>query len=1818
MPGSATGVPPRATSGSARSTGPLAGHGLAVLLGAGLALRLVIVLLLPGAGFGVDLDAFRFWAANLAQEGPFGFYDRGFFIDYTPGYLYVLWLLGSVGQLAGGLGDLVKIPAVLADVVLAWLVHRLVVELGGSRRAALLGAAIVLVNPITWFDSAVWGQVDAVGAIPLLLGLRELWRGRSERAAVLATVAAVVKPQLGILAILVGVVVLRRSLFGTPPGTIPSAPPGAADGPGIGAGPGGILGRWRAFEAGPHGPIRIVTSALAGFGTASLLSAPFGLSFVGLLGRVAEAAGGYPYLTVNAYNLWALVERGGLGLAANGAWLCDAVAGDSCPPGSAILVGPVWAVFVGTALLFVVLAAITALAAYRPDPRTLTIALAALAVVFFVVPTRVHERYLFPFFAVGAVLAAVSLRWRVAYAVLAVANGLNLYVVLTTLYSNPGVSDWLGIGSLIRSSTGVTAIAVAHTVAAAWVVAQLRPRARSRLAVELVRGRRAAAAGDRLLEAAQVPPVVGPAVDRAVDRAPAAVSPTPTTALTAGGGQPMTPPGSPAPGSRPGDRLPEVGAPAGSDDEPAERSGLLGFLRRRLAARSLRPDRSRLLHGEGPGRLDRLDLWLLAVLVVAALVLRLWRLEEPYEMHFDEVYHARTATEFLQVWRYGLDHSIYEWTHPHLAKYAMALGIVVAGDDRVTATSDLGVPVRSAAIEPRWDDPSLPGARAGDRLYTATGAEVVADDLANRQRLGAIPVPGAAAVAVDPAGHRLFVGTDAGEVFVVDTAATFDALRAGLAVDLASAAAPFAALGAPVEELLATDDGTAVVARLPGGVVVSLDGATGAELGRTTVQGATDLAPAGTVDVVFARPLDVPDPAAEATTLAGLVGADVELLRHRLTSTAEGLVPLAPIRDGSIRDAVQAAIDDGRLLGLTIETRPQVAVAGTSGLTILAALGADVRTTVALESPASGLALVSGLDTPKLYVATGSDLAVITVGEGPSDTPRYESRIPMPAPVTSVRFDPSSRMVHVLGDAPDGAGRTIYVVEPHANAVYADARLPFDPAAWVVDAAPRYPAADRQAILALAADGRLALVDAGSHAFAWRLPGVLAGVLTAALLYILARLLFARRTVAVSLGVLVLADGMLFVQSRIGMNDVYVGLFIVAAVTLFAALWLGVWRRAIAFWIGMPVVGLLLGLALASKWVGAYAIGGLGILVLARSALGRVVLLGALVVLTAVLGYLGLSVPAGATSGGNLTFLLVMIAITLAATAAAVLHPVAWSEEEVRLAVGAPAVAGIAVFLGGLALGRPMEPVALGPLALAPAGVAFALLVVSGLVWGTFVVAGRVGFGPFAGPPSPDDPRAVLPPPAPAPEGWLRPGTSLGLPVLWIGLSLIGIPLGVYVASYLPWAMLDGNQIVPGWPPGHTGQTLLELTRAMYDYHNNLRATHAASSPWWAWPFDLKPVWFYEGSFAANTAAAIYDHGNLASWWLAVPAVGFATWQAFARRSLGLALVVVLFLSLWIPWARIDRATFQYHWYTILPFALLALAYFLAELRHGPSRRTWLLARAAAALAILAPGLLWLLKAPLCWFVGVERVYANSPACVGNPGELVVTAQVAGLVVVIGLALVLLLWQLLRLEVPGPDGRPEPVRRLLVLAATAAAALVGLLAVNAVLGETVLLAIRGFQSEILALLLCVPLGLGAWVVLGARDPRRFVVGALVVIVVVFVVVYPNVAALPLPAAVHNAYQGIVPTYIWAFQFPVNTDPAGAPPPLFAPEPAILAGALGLTCLVVGYSAWVWRAALAGEAAGAASGEAVAEAVAERVAQPRSSERGGPAEGRGDR
>jgi hypothetical protein len=1786
-----------------------AASAILILLALGFALRLIIAYLLPGSGFANDLASFRGWANDLFTNGLHGFYSRPGFHDYTPGYLYYLWVLGALAQAFPSF-DLVKLPAMLSDLAIGWLIWSMVLELGGGRRAALLGAALYLFVPITWFDSVVWGQVDSVGIVFLLLSVRALWRDRPELASVLAVVAAIIKPQLGIIIFVAAAVLLRRYLVD--PLTQPATEAASADD----AGPddaraGGTSERLPNRLAGRRGPLRLATSAAAGLATALGLSWPFGLDLPGLIDQVFKTAGGYPYITVNAYNPWALVERAGTGLAASGQWLCDAVTGTAantpCPPGSQLQIAGLPALVVGGFLMALVLAGIVVAIMWRPEREMILVGLAVLALALFVVPTRVHERYLFPFFAVGAILAAISWRWRVAFGILALANFLNLYGVLTTpYYENPQISDWLGIGDFVRSRVGVTGVALLHAAGFVWAALQLRAGAARTLSTELAVTGAGPPVARADLGARPRLPTRDPRVPMAHAQIVAAGSVVP--AIPAGGATlawAAPPPRSSgqAPVSR-------------SEDEGVSQPGLMAPVTRRLDPTPIRADRSHSLRGESGGRLDRLDVWILVVLTVATLGLRTWRLAEPYSMHFDEVYHARTATEFLQDWRYGEPHTIYEFTHPHLAKYVMAAGIVAWGDDRVTATSDLGVPVHDAAIEPRWDEPTMPDHRAGDRLYVATGTDVRAYDLRSRELLVSLPVPDVAAVAVDPDGHRLFAASDAGRVFELDTI-SLDTLRLGGDARAVDPPAAFGSFEAPVRRLFATPDGAYLLAIGANDDVISMDAASGQIVGTVSLEGAADISPAGSAEGLVADADSLTDPIAEAKTLAELVGGDQQELERRLTS-GQGRIVVSGTVDEATRPLVEAAIGDGRLAGFSFESLPSIAVADTQGVSFLSPADLTLTDEVPIAGGATGLALTSNLDAPRLYVAAGRVVTVIKLagGENSGTAPTVETTLPMPGSVSRVTFDAASVMVHVLGTSPDGSTSTIYVIEPHAQAVYADARLPFAPIAWTTNVDTQLPSADREEILAFDTDGSVASVNVGQHAFSWRMPGVIAGALTAALLYLLARIPFRRRMVGVLVAALSLVDGMLFVQSRIAMNDAYVGMFILAGYVLFAGLWTGLWQRRWAFWAGMPAIGLLMGLALASKWVAAYSIAAMAVLILVRSALGRIVVILGLIAVTVVLGYQGLTTAAPvtgtvATASENILFVMIMIALTLVATAITVFHPIAWSLEEVRFAVAAPAAAGVAIGLLVIPLAGRQSRVALGPLAATPStaaiSVAVLLLLLAGGVAVAFSVAGRRGIGPLAPPLEPDDPARLAEPPAPAPTGWLRPGWAYGLPVVWMAGSLLLLPVIVYVISYIPWALNSGGpagspQIFPvgtpifgNWPPGHTGQTLVDLTRSMYDYHNNLRATHAAASPWWAWPFDLKPVWFYQGSFSGGTSAAIYDAGNLVIWWLGVPAMAFAAWQAFKRRSLALALVTTAFAFQWLSWARIDRATFQYHYYTSVPFIILALSYLLAELWHGASRRTWLLARVSAAVAIMGPGLLWLFKTPLCAFVGVERAYKDSPACVGNPGDFVLTAQL-GLVILMGvLAAVSFAYEFSHLDDRslfvtsfGRGSTLGEIGRRVRFPLTGLILIAGILGQLAVPSDQVLISIRGFATTPLALVAVVILGFLASFALTARDARRFVLGTVFAAVATFMVVYPNIAALPLPSTVFNAYQGLLPTYLYPFQFPVNTDPVPPPMNLFAPDPGLfglppgptLASVMIVACLVVAYSAWSWRIALA--------------------------------------
>ena len=518
----------------------------------------------------------------------------------------------------------------------------------------------------------------------------------------------------------------------------------------------------------------------------------------------------------------------------------------------------------------------------------------------------------------------------------------------------------------------------------------------------------------------------------------------------------------------------------------------------------------------------------------------------------------------------------------------------------------------------------------------------------------------------------------------------------------------------------------------------------------------------------------------------------------------------------------------------------------------------------------------------------------------------------------------------------------------------------------------------------------------------------------------------------------------------------------------------------------------------------------------------------------------------------NYTFFMIMLAVTSLAAAANAYHPVAWTRQELYFGIGAPVVIGLAAGgLGVLRMSGPLLEVGVGGIGMGVVAAA------------AFYVGGRMGFGPLAVPPRPGSPASFAGPASPPPNGWLRLGSGFGLPAAWMGLCLLVLPFVVYIVMYIPWAKPWHTQIDAGptatgplpvlicfhfdtqagvcdnaWPAGHTGQTLWDLTTSMYNYHNDLRAAHAASSPWWAWPMDLKPVWFDSGGDVPGMSSWIHDGGNPALWWMAIFGMAFICWQAFKRRSLGLTLIAVAFFWQWLSWARIDRAAFQYHFYTALPFFLMALAYFLAELWHGPSRRTWLLARFGAAAALVFPGVMWLLKPALCGLARVDTSdYFGNTACGTGTGDVVITTRMFLIALAVIVALVVLSAVLWRLERRQEDGIEDRNWILQLLAPVAVGlGVVGWLSIG---GPNDVLIHAALPPDLLAIFLGL-LGLVlSYFALTARNPRRFVLGVCVIAAMVFVALYPDLSGLWLPSKIIGIYYAPLPTWLYGFQFSVN-------------------------------------------------------------------------------
>ena len=139
----------------------------------GLILRLWLGL--TSEGFSSDLDTFKAWA-RITNEVGFGrIYREDIYLDYPPGYLYILTgleklrLLWGLESTSSAFTLMMKLPSILTDMACAGMLLVLARPRLGEKTALFLSAAY-LFCPAVFLNSAQWGQADSF-CTAILLGL---------------------------------------------------------------------------------------------------------------------------------------------------------------------------------------------------------------------------------------------------------------------------------------------------------------------------------------------------------------------------------------------------------------------------------------------------------------------------------------------------------------------------------------------------------------------------------------------------------------------------------------------------------------------------------------------------------------------------------------------------------------------------------------------------------------------------------------------------------------------------------------------------------------------------------------------------------------------------------------------------------------------------------------------------------------------------------------------------------------------------------------------------------------------------------------------------------------------------------------------------------------------------------------------------------------------------------------------------------------------------------------------------------------------------------------------------------------------------------------------------------------------------------------------------------------------------------------------------------------------------------------------------------------------------------------------------------------
>lgn len=410
---------------------------LATLL---VALAIRVILAFTVEGYGVDMGCFGAWAGKMAAGGPANFYEEGYFCDYPPAYMLVLWLFGLLGRLFGlGTGSmafqgLMKLAPIACDLALAAVCFRYAKDKLGEGMALAVSGLLAL-NPAFIVTSSCWGQIDSVLALLLVLMLLYAREGQWHIAIPIFALAVLAKPQAGLLAPLGVAALLKETRLGGK--------------------------RGKSIGLGLLGGVAVTLAVVLPFAWGENI-------FTWLVDKYAATLSGYPHATLSTGNLMFLL---------GGNWVDESTA----------LIGSITYGQIGFALMLLSFAAGIAVYFMGRGRSRLFLSAALTMQLLFALTTKMHERYILPALALlfFAFMETGDIRLLISGALASAASAVNIGVVLAYDYLIVP-NTWLGyvLGVVQLAAAALTAYAAVRLSMGAQPMTLSERRAKAAAAPE--------------------------------------------------------------------------------------------------------------------------------------------------------------------------------------------------------------------------------------------------------------------------------------------------------------------------------------------------------------------------------------------------------------------------------------------------------------------------------------------------------------------------------------------------------------------------------------------------------------------------------------------------------------------------------------------------------------------------------------------------------------------------------------------------------------------------------------------------------------------------------------------------------------------------------------------------------------------------------------------------------------------------------------------------------------------------------------------------------------------------------------------------------------------------------------------------------------------------------------------------------------------------------------------------------------------------------------------------------------------------------------